>query len=706
MNTINGILIDQDLSGDEVFFRSLFQANNTSKRNSFQRNFTSPFIENNRPSDGSSLKTDIPVSVFDTDYSYTIVIKTYDSGTEVLKKYYDTKPGEREIHFFCEKSNSAKSNLFKTFVLVKYGEKYRELVYDLKEKKSAGVISRRKNSTVGYKIENFEDEVTDNFNIITKGFNIDTDLETIRFIMDNELDVTSNASKTISQLYSWYNKSISFIIDGINGWLNELKFKDYQPDKKPQKNEDSAFDKAIDYLIPDVIEDFISKTLENALTTIKGYIKENLPQSWVNFLRKAYNTIKGILNTFKKGIHFLSDLAQEAFYLWRAFLMGFVNGLLNTIETILSLIGWLLKSNGDEVLTGENYRKFKEKLEFIEDFIDLVNEKASDIFTGIEQLIEDFSFEKLKDTLSVFGNKLKDFNSYDYAYMAGLFIFEVVVGVILAFFTGGASLVAEAANATEKAAVMLKIILKEVISTATFGVLEILKLFRILISKFVLACQKGWKGFKQFLNNLFKSKTDDVVKNEGKVLDEIHDGASLVNRGRYLGQILSEIDIQKIKSFLTKHKVDLQISEGGGVVDVLDYFYPSGNVVKLQAHQAAMFITDGQKMKLVLRNNATLYEAFHELMHFRDCQNLGKKAFLNKHLVDREKFVYDKMIEYSKYLNRDEIAHAKNYINFHYKDVGKTDHLGNPIEEILPFDLNKIPKKRKIVNIDKILKLK
>ena len=237
------------------------------------------------------------------------------------------------------------------------------------------------------------------------------------------------------------------------------------------------------------------------------------------------------------------------------------------------------------------------------------------------------------------------------------------------------------------------------------GVIDILRLFKVLIAKFAQACKNGWAGFKNFLEKILAIKADDLVKEEGKVLDEAFEGASLVKRGKYLGQVLEEIDIQKIKTFFNKYKVDLQIGKVEGIVEVTEYFYPSGNIVKLQPNQAAMFITDGEKMKLVLRENASLYEAFHELMHFRDCQKIGKKAFLKKSLVEKEKYVYDKVVEYSKYLNRKELKHAEDYINEKYFDYGITDNLGIPKKEILPFNLNDIPNKRKEIGIDKILKI-
>ncbi len=150
----------------------------------------------------------------------------------------------------------------------------------------------------------------------------------------------------------------------------------------------------------------------------------------------------------------------------------------------------------------------------------------------------------------------------------------------------------------------------------------------------------------------------------------------------------------------------MQIGKGAGAFEVKGFFLKSGNPLMLEAHNAAMFVTDGIKMKLILRENATVYETLHELMHMRDCQQVGMKAFMQKSLVEREKFVYDKMVEYQKYLNRKELEHAEWYINWNYGKFGNTDNLGNPIKEILPFNLDDIPKKRQEVNVDKILNLK
>lgn len=209
------------------------------------------------------------------------------------------------------------------------------------------------------------------------------------------------------------------------------------------------------------------------------------------------------------------------------------------------------------------------------------------------------------------------------------------------------------------------------------------------------------KGFQELLN--FLKKGWEEIR---RVVDEAFEGVSHLRRGKYLGQALEEFDFIAIEKFLKNLKVELQVGKGKGLIEIDGYHYPSGNIVTLKPTEAAMFITDGLKMKLVLRENATIYEVLHELMHMRDCQKIGMKGFLKKSLVDKEKYVYDKMVEYAKYLNRKELEHAEWYINWHYGKVGKTDNLGNSIKEVLPFNLDGIPKKRQEVNIDKILNLK
>ncbi|MDR6969665.1 hypothetical protein J2X31_003699 [Flavobacterium arsenatis] len=215
---------------------------------------------------------------------------------------------------------------------------------------------------------------------------------------------------------------------------------------------------------------------------------------------------------------------------------------------------------------------------------------------------------------------------------------------------------------------------------------------------------------KQLDTLIEKGEIDEVGKQ--KLLDELFDVAevSLLNRGRLAGQILDEVAISKIKSFLTKNKVELQIGNEKGLFDVEGYFYPSGKTVIMEPHNAAMFITDGLKMKLVLRENATILEFLHEFLHFNHCKSLGIKNYYNLKGVDglitRERYVFDKLMEHKQYLNRKELIDAKGYMNYYYETYGISDNLDNPLRADFNFSISQIPKKRQEVNIDNLLNLK
>lgn len=200
-----------------------------------------------------------------------------------------------------------------------------------------------------------------------------------------------------------------------------------------------------------------------------------------------------------------------------------------------------------------------------------------------------------------------------------------------------------------------------------------------------------------------------VVKQWRRFADEIAEGAATIARGKYLGQALEKADFEAIRKYLARHQVELQIGPPSGIFDVDGFFMKSGNPVSLTPRNAAMFITDGLKMKMILRQNATVYEFFHEFMHFRHCQILGIKKYydLGKDLIQgkiiRERYVYDKLIQHHKYLNSREIKHAEVYMNRYYEEFGITDNLGNPLKVELTDELKNIPVKRQTINIEKIL---
>ncbi len=158
--------------------------------------------------------------------------------------------------------------------------------------------------------------------------------------------------------------------------------------------------------------------------------------------------------------------------------------------------------------------------------------------------------------------------------------------------------------------------------------------------------------------------------------------------------------------------VELRVAPSRGAFEIDGYINRAGKVAVLEPGSAAMFITDGKKMALIIRENATVLELLHESLHYWHCKSLGKLRWYNltknsysAGVVLRERFVFDKLMEHRRYLNRNELIEAKDYINSIYNKYGVTDEVGNPFKVDFDFEISKIPNKKQEVSIAKILNL-
>ena len=69
----------------------------------------------------------------------------------------------------------------------------------------------------------------------------------------------------------------------------------------------------------------------------------------------------------------------------------------------------------------------------------------------------------------------------------------------------------------------------------------------------------------------------------------------------------------------------------------------------------------GGKSRIIVRSNPTKYELYHELKHWADYNRLGPDEFKALRERGQEESVYQYM-EKQKWLNEDEAAHAKDFI--------------------------------------------
>lgn len=74
--------------------------------------------------------------------------------------------------------------------------------------------------------------------------------------------------------------------------------------------------------------------------------------------------------------------------------------------------------------------------------------------------------------------------------------------------------------------------------------------------------------------------------------------------------------------------------------------------------------------KLFVRKGATAYEVTHEMTHAKHRAGVGKEAYEKLSKLEKETYVYDKLMDRSGRLTSEEITHATDYINRVRKEFG------------------------------------
>jgi hypothetical protein len=194
-----------------------------------------------------------------------------------------------------------------------------------------------------------------------------------------------------------------------------------------------------------------------------------------------------------------------------------------------------------------------------------------------------------------------------------------------------------------------------------------------------------------------KAKHPDVESQ----LDEI----AASGRSRKMGQKITKAELVRVEKFLKEMGCEFQMVPEVGEHVIPTFFDAMRQPTVIKKNAWAMFVTDGKRMRLVLRQNATGYEFFHELMHLRHARQLGLTNYYrlgntSYGTLVKEQYVMDKIIQNKHFFTRAEIYHAWEYVNLSvYSNFGK-----DPIP--LDFDLTELPEVRKEFQIEELFKIK
>lgn len=509
----------------------------------------------------------------------TYKVEYFENGTDVFKRYknFTDTLNSDELLIFCEKKSNTKSNFFGTACRVKMGTERVKLMKDLYNRK------------VQIKVEQddfYSKNVTEWSKRISYYESNKIDASTLEDAVLLEILETSSANSTIKSILELNNKLADWMNTGVSAmekWkFTEINYEYQEYYLRPNYNKVNGFPNAeitFKPLIPIHIFNNIrgmdgykpvEKTLNPVGTNIlinlvaniddivlgitdtivratpnrvddyvwawfKSYMEENLFPIIKTIYGKIKEIAKSILDFIQKLSSVLKNEVRAELAKLNSFLCGLINGIISFLQSILAIVSFVVGNIPFlelEKISPNAIAEHQEKLEFIEEMVDLISENASQIFDGIKSSILTFGDDMYKFTYNI-AQKIKGYSEYFWAYFVGAVAFELILDAVLAFFTGGASIAAEvtskisrlATKAEQLASKGIKLstqVGKKVAQTAS----DLITWLKIQIAELIDAIKNGklveWLKekilslFEGSLDNIASASVDDLIKKYGK----------------------------------------------------------------------------------------------------------------------------------------------------------------------------------------------
>lgn len=599
-------------------------------------------------------------------------------GVEVFEKYEKEEAEPKEFKVFYEEDSVDKSNFFGTACRVKMSPEAKEFFIRISGKNQ--VVNYR---GIVYDYLNLNG-LNEFVKTLAKEKNINQTL--LKGAIYLEIAEQSELNKSYKEIFSANNKLADWMkggIEAIEKWKFTDKNYDYQkyyvdpmysnlhnsgnpilfpkqevkykpiipvPFPNPQykamsENKPDIVDEGLNKLsrLVDSFEEISTAIVYNIVRAtptvtddiffavvfyVKNFIEDHMPESIKAVYQKLKVLFKEILNVAKNISSVIKEKVSREVAKMNAFLCGLINGLISLAQTIILLLAMvtdnipMLEAEKTTVL---ELAKHQEKLEFIEDFVDLFSENAKALLEGVKDL---FSNGKIWKEVSAFVDlvrnkyiQVRDLNEFFWAYFVGAVAFELILDAVIAYFTGGSSLVAEASAKISRLASKAeqlgakginigKDLGKKVAATAN----DLIKWLRKEFKELLEAVKSGelTEWIKEKLRILFNDKDIDDVLNADYLSK--WDDLPVSGKGYLGGTILKRRQVQewirKIKS----------ISNGDSMLVIL----PKGHKL-LQGNRAGFNPFNGN---IYVQKGMTEYEICHESKHMEGFMKLGKDDYL------------------------------------------------------------------------------
>lgn len=666
---------------DKGFVKNKSAFENTMINRDNSPEFRSKFHDYRNTPLGYSYLTDDPVSVFASTgidengkkgYEYRAEVLPCENGSQVLGSYNSNKREPQSLFLFYEKPDSKKSNFAGDFYVAKMGDYFVQLFKRFPEPLPSSIGGKFfKNIT------SMEDEAAF--------------LAQLAYTHEGDKINATLVRDALMREYQFYtgDKKFEEIIGNITsipadaiGWcaeqLESLKptEKNYNPEAKDysplipliggvnlnktahffEDLGDNPFVQGADVAFTQVWE-----LVKKAANKVKDASIEHLPDAFKGLVGKISSVIDTIKNFLSEVMDKLVELAKigiEVLKIANAFYCGIISGLVGLLQCILYILQFLFQPT--TAFSYDQYKERRDLLEKAEDVLDWVLVNVPEFLKGVKNLfsssggISQSDFEGIFDKLNEYWDKT---SRYTLAFYSGVIAFEFIINILLLIFTAGSGNIIKGTTYVQKAASLLKVITREVMSAVTFGITDLLALLSRFIVRFGKACVNGFKGFIKFIEDLLQgskngAKAEDLAE-EAKDIEEViikgkkkdkHSSSNIEGEGLYGGKILSKTEIEDWAKILKKKfGTKLEKVESFDDTTVLASFSPNTNTIKY---------TD----------NVTEYFMTHESFHAEEMFKIGFKEYtksahikgtpwtienrINEYM--REKYVYERLVENAK----------------------------------------------------------
>jgi len=491
----------------------------------------SPFYEKfdivDSPNSGKNIMLDTKVSEFNftgkdennqSTFAYRTIVHELP-GSEVYKQYKIEKAGF-DAHFlklYYEKLNTERIfNFTGRFCLLNIGKTYyNNIISNFPNK---GIVSYYGENKHSVYVNSIQSEVSYTKKVIDSVYanNQLSEKEILKALKLAlwQYSPTGSIVNAIGNINDGLADAVSLLASGVgklkiaeNGYLPSES--NYQPFLLKQANSSPTISSM------EIGISILEQVIRKGINSIEDYldnINDAIPIGFRNAIREVTLFTNQLNEMIQSVMPILEDFGAEYFKLINAFVCGIINGLISLIEFIFQIISFGIGLD-TSIKSYDDYAERQSYLEVMEEALDVLLKSVPELLNGLINLIKTVNQEDTENLLQLIKRLLGNVTRYELAYYGGAIVFEIITGVILAFLTGGTGNVAKAVGTSQKLIESLKIIGREFISSVTFGVSDLLAIFRNLIQSFIRACKNGFKGFLEWVRSL--------LKQDGRHLDDV-----------------------------------------------------------------------------------------------------------------------------------------------------------------------------------------